>query len=178
MSVTNGIGVPKHDNEGRSITAEFENFFYVTVYVPNSSSGLKRIDYRTQEWDVAFLKYLKKLEQTKPVVVCGDLNVAHQEIDLKNPKSNYNKTPGYTQAEIDGLTTMLESGFVDTFRSLNPQTIKYSWWSYRGGARSKNVGWRLDYFLVSQSLMPSVKDSEILNEVMGSDHCPVQLTIF
>ena len=111
-------------------------------------------------------------------MVCGDLNVAHQEIDLKNPKSNYNKTPGYTQAEIDGLTTLLESGFVDTFRSLNPQTIKYSWWSYRGGARSKNVGWRLDYFLVSQSLMPSVKDSDILNEVMGSDHCPVQLTIF
>ena len=178
LSVTNGIGVPKHDNEGRSITAEFENFFYVTVYVPNSSSGLKRIDYRTQEWDIAFLKYLKKLEQTKPVVVCGDLNVAHQEIDLKNPKSNYNKTPCYTQAEIDGLNIMLESGFVDTFRSLNPQTIKYSWWSYRGGARSKNVGWRLDYFLVSQSLMPSVKDSEILNEVMGSDHCPVQLTIF
>jgi exodeoxyribonuclease III len=178
LSVTNGIGIPIHDNEGRSITAEFEEFFYVTVYVPNSSSGLKRIDYRTKEWDVAFLKYLKKLEQTKPVVVCGDLNVAHQEIDLKNPKSNYNKTPGYTQAEIDGLTTALASGFVDTFRSLNPQTIKYSWWSYRGGARPKNVGWRLDYFLVSESLMSQVKDSEILNDILGSDHCPVQLTIF
>ncbi|MAZ97783.1 MAG: exodeoxyribonuclease III [Flavobacteriales bacterium] len=178
LSVTNGIGIPIHDNEGRSITAEFEELFYVTVYVPNSSSGLKRIDYRTKEWDVAFLKYLKKLEQTKPVVVCGDLNVAHQEIDLKNPKSNYNKTPGYTQAEIDGLTTALASGFVDTFRSLNPQTIKYSWWSYRGGARPKNVGWRLDYFLVSESLMSQVKDSEILNDILGSDHCPVQLTIF
>ena len=178
LSVMKGIGMSIHDNEGRSITAEFEDFFFVTVYVPNSSSGLKRIDYRTQQWDVDFLKYLKKLEKTKPVIVCGDLNVAHQEIDLTNPKSNFNKTPGYTQAEIDGLSTMLKSGFVDTYRTLYPQTIKYSWWSYRGGARSKNVGWRLDYFLVSQSLISCVKDSEILNEVMGSDHCPVQLSIF
>jgi exodeoxyribonuclease-3 len=119
-----GIGIAEHDNEGRAITAEYEDFYYVTTYVPNSSSGLKRLDYRTQEWDVAFLAYLKKLEEKKPVVVCGDLNVAHQEIDLKNPKSNYNKTPGYTQAEIDGMTTMIEAGFVDTFRALYPDTVK------------------------------------------------------
>lgn len=177
LSVTMGIGIAEHDNEGRAITAEYEDFFYVTIYVPNSSSGLKRLDYRTQEWDVAFLAYLKKLEEKKPVVVCGDLNVAHQEIDLKNPKSNYNKTPGYTQAEIDGMTTMIEAGFVDTFRALYPDTVKYSWWSYRGGARSKNVGWRLDYFMVSAGFMDQVQDSQILNEVMGSDHCPVMLVL-
>ena len=177
LSVSMGLGIEEHDNEGRSITAEYEDFYYVTTYVPNSSSGLKRIDYRTKEWDVAFLAYLKKLEEHKPVVVCGDLNVAHQEIDLKNPKSNYNKTPGYTQAEIDGMTRMIEAGFVDTFRSLYPETVRYSWWSYRGGARAKNVGWRLDYFMVSEDYMDKVKDSEILNEVMGSDHCLVMLTL-
>lgn len=177
MSVTMGIGTPEHDNEGRAITAEFEDFYFVTTYVPNSSSGLRRLDYRTQEWDVAFLAYCKELETRKPVVICGDMNVAHQAMDLKNPKPNYNKTPGYTQAEIDGMSTMLEAGFVDTFRHLYPETVKYSWWSYRGGARAKNVGWRLDYFIVSEALMPQVKDSEILNDVMGSDHCPVQLTL-
>lgn len=177
ISVRNGIGSPEHDNEGRCITAEFSDFYFVTAYVPNASSGLKRLDYRTEEWDVAFLAYLKDLEQHKPVVLCGDLNVAHQEIDLKNPKSNYNKTPGYTQAEIDGMTRMLEAGFVDTFRTLYPDTVKYSWWSYRGGAREKNVGWRLDYFVVSAAFLPKVADSEILNEVMGSDHCPVLLTL-
>ncbi|MEY2963921.1 MAG: hypothetical protein RL754_1182 [Bacteroidota bacterium] len=177
ISVTMGIGAHEHDNEGRAITAEYNDFFYVTTYVPNSSAGLKRLDYRTQEWDVAFLAYLKKLEEQKPVVVCGDMNVAHQEIDLKNPKSNYNKTPGYTQAEIDGMTRMLEIGLVDTFRHLYPDTVKYSWWSYRGGAREKNVGWRLDYFLVSAALLPQIEDSEILNDVMGSDHCPVMLRL-
>jgi len=177
ISVAYGIGVPEHDNEGRAITAEFEKVYVVTTYVPNSSSGLKRLDYRTQEWDVAFLEYCKNLEQHKPVIICGDLNVAHSAIDLKNPKSNYNKTPGYTQAEIDGMTRMIDAGFKDTFRTLYPDTVKYSWWSYRGGARSKNVGWRLDYFMVSEGLMPTVVDSEILNDVLGSDHCPVMLTL-
>lgn len=177
VSVKMGIGIAEHDQEGRAITAEFADYYVVTSYVPNSSSGLKRLDYRTKEWDVAFLAYLKSLEKVKPVVLCGDLNVAHQEIDLKNPKSNYNKTPGYTQAEIDGMTRMLNAGFVDTFRTLYPDEVKYSWWSYRGGARGKNVGWRLDYFVVSEVLMDRVVDSEILNEVMGSDHCPVLLTL-
>jgi len=175
IKVQMGIGIEEHDNEGRTITAEFEDFYFVTVYVPNSSSGLKRLDYRTTSWDTAFLSYLKELEKSKPVVLCGDLNVAHQAIDLKNPKPNYNKTPGYTQAEIDGMSRMIEAGFTDTFRALYPDTVKYSWWSYRGGARAKNVGWRLDYFMVSASFLDRVVDSQILNNVMGSDHCPVQL---
>jgi len=177
LSVKMGLGIVEHDNEGRVITAEFHDYFVVTAYVPNSSSGLKRLEYRTKDWDVAFLAYLKDLERSKPVVVCGDLNVAHQPIDLKNPKPNYNKTPGYTQLEIDGLTTMLNSGLVDTYRHLNPTTVKYSWWSYRGGSRERNVGWRLDYFLVSESLMVKVKNSEILNNILGSDHCPVLLSM-
>jgi exodeoxyribonuclease-3 len=177
LSVKMGLGIGEHDNEGRVITAEFQDYFVVTAYVPNASSGLKRLDYRTKGWDVAFLAFLKNLERSKPVVVCGDLNVAHQPIDLKNPKPNYNKTPGYTQLEIDGLTTMLNSGLVDTYRHLYPTTVKYSWWSYRGGSRERNVGWRLDYFLVSESLMGKVKNSEILNDVLGSDHCPVLLSL-
>lgn len=177
LSVKRGLGIVEHDNEGRVITAEFQDYYVVTAYVPNSSSGLKRLEYRTKDWDVAFLAFLKDLERSKPVVVCGDLNVAHQPIDLKNPKPNYNKTPGYTQLEIDGLTTMLTSGLVDTYRHLNPTTVKYSWWSYRGGSRERNVGWRLDYFLVSESLMVKVKNSEILNNVLGSDHCPVLLSM-
>jgi len=177
LSVKMGLGIGEHDNEGRVITAEFQDYFVVTAYVPNASSGLKRLDYRTKGWDVAFLAFIKNLERSKPVVVCGDLNVAHQPIDLKNPKPNYNKTPGYTQLEIDGLTTMLNSGLVDTYRHLYPTTVKYSWWSYRGGSRERNVGWRLDYFLVSESLMGKVKNSEILNDVLGSDHCPVLLSL-
>lgn len=177
LSVKMGLGIGEHDNEGRVITAEFQDYFVVTAYVPNASSGLKRLDYRTKGWDVAFLAFLKNLERSKPVVVCGDLNVAHQPIDLKNPKPNYNKTPGYTQLEIDGLTTILNSGLVDTYRHLYPTTVKYSWWSYRGGSRERNVGWRLDYFLVSESLMGKVKNSEILNDVLGSDHCPVLLSL-
>ena len=177
LSVKMGLGIAEHDNEGRVITAEFQDYFVVTAYVPNASSGLKRLDYRTKGWDVAFLAFIKNLERSKPVVVCGDLNVAHQPIDLKNPKPNYNKTPGYTQLEIDGLTTMLNSGLVDTYRHLYPTTVKYSWWSYRGGSRERNVGWRLDYFLVSESLMGKVKNSEILNDVLGSDHCPVLLSL-
>ena len=177
LSVKMGLGIGEHDNEGRVITAEFQDYFVVTAYVPNASSGLKRLDYRTKGWDVAFLAFIKNLERSKPVVVCGDLNVAHQPIDLKNPKPNYNKTPGYTQLEIDGLTTILNSGLVDTYRHLYPTTVKYSWWSYRGGSRERNVGWRLDYFLVSESLMGKVKNSEILNDVLGSDHCPVLLSL-
>ena len=177
LSVKMGLGIGEHDNEGRVITAEFQDYCVVTAYVPNASSGLKRLDYRTKGWDVAFLAFIKNLERSKPVVVCGDLNVAHQPIDLKNPKPNYNKTPGYTQLEIDGLTTMLNSGLVDTYRHLYPTTVKYSWWSYRGGSRERNVGWRLDYFLVSESLMVKVKNSEILNDVLGSDHCPVLLSL-
>ena len=177
LSVKMGLGIGEHDNEGRVITAEFQDYFVVTAYVPNASSGLKRLDYRTKGWDVTFLAFIKNLERSKPVVVCGDLNVAHQPIDLKNPKPNYNKTPGYTQLEIDGLTTMLNSGLVDTYRHLYPTTVKYSWWSYRGGSRERNVGWRLDYFLVSESLMVKVKNSEILNDVLGSDHCPVLLSL-
>jgi exodeoxyribonuclease III len=177
LSVAYGLGIPEHDNEGRAITLEFPDLYFVTTYVPNASSRLRRLDYRTKEWDVAFREYLSELDSKKPVVVCGDLNVAHQPIDLKNPKSNYNRTPGYTQAEIDGMTNLLGAGFVDTFRHLYPDTVKYSWWSYRTGARAKNVGWRLDYFLVSQRLLPKVSDSLIRNDVMGSDHCPVQLLL-
>ncbi len=177
LSVRRGIGVSAHDQEGRVLTTEWEQFYLVNVYVPNSSSGLVRLPYRTQEWDVAFLGYLKSLEEHKPVVVCGDLNVAHRPIDLSNPRSNYNVTPGYTQAEIDGLDRLLEAGFVDTFRALHPAEVRYSWWSYRAGARERNIGWRLDYFLVSSSILSAVKSSEILNDVYGSDHCPVALDL-
>ena len=148
----------------------------VTVYVPNSGNGLVRLDYREQ-WDKDFLTYLKKLEETKPVIVCGDFNVAHEPIDLARPKPNYNKSAGYTQKEIDGFDGFINHGFIDTFRHKYPEEIKYSWWSYRAGAREKNVGWRIDYFLVSEGLLPSVQDAFILNEFFGSDHCPLGLTI-
>jgi len=176
ISVTNGIGVEEHDQEGRTITAEFENFYVVNSYIPNSGQGLKRLDYRKQ-WDVDMLSYLKGLEAKKPVIFCGDMNVCHQEIDIARPKPNYNKSAGYTQVEIDGMSNYIEAGLVDTFRKLYPEDVKYSWWSYRGGARQKNIGWRLDYFLVSESYFSNVKDSYIMNEVMGSDHCPVGITI-
>lgn len=172
LQVKYGIGANEHDNEGRVISAEFEDFWVVSAYVPNSGQGLVRLDYR-QTWDEAMLAFLKKLEETKPVVFCGDLNVAHQEIDIARPKANYNKTAGYTQPEIDGMTRFLENGFVDTFRHLHPTEVKYSWWSYRGGARQKNIGWRLDYLLISESLKNRLKDAVILNEIEGSDHCPV-----
>ena len=177
LSVRRGIGVAGHDDEGRVVTTEWEEFYLVNVYVPNSSSGLSRLPYRTQEWDVAFLAFLKGLEAHKPVVVCGDLNVSHKPIDLANPRSNYNVTPGYTQAEIDGFERMLAAGFIDTFRALHPTEVRYSWWSYRAGARERNIGWRLDYFLVSESIMPKVRRSEILNDIYGSDHCPVALDL-
>jgi exodeoxyribonuclease-3 len=148
----------------------------ITVYVPNSGSELLRLDYR-QSWDQEFLKYLKGLEKMKPVVVCGDFNVAHKEIDLARPKQNYNKAAGYMQEEIDGMNAFASNGLVDTFRSLNGDEVKYSWWSYRAGARGKNIGWRIDYFLVSEAFLPKVSEAFILNDVMGSDHCPVGIVI-
>ena len=170
------MGVEEHDQEGRVIAAEFENFYVVTVYVPNSGNELVRLDYRSQ-WDKDFLNYLKGLDNKKPVIVCGDFNVAHEPIDIARPKANYNKSAGYTQKEIDGFDGFITHGLVDTFRSKYPDEVKYSWWSYRAGAREKNVGWRIDYFLVSQSFMPHVKDAFILNEFHGSDHCPLGIDI-
>ena len=170
------MDIAEHDQEGRVIAAEFDDYFLVTVYTPNSGSGLKRLDYR-QQWDADFLAYLKQLEEQKPVIVCGDLNVAHRDIDLARPKPNYNKTAGYTQAEIDGIDNILASGFTDTFRHTGPEEIKYSWWSYRAGARAKNIGWRIDYFLVTEGLKSRIEHTDILNDVMGSDHCPVLLDL-
>lgn len=176
IAVTYYIGVGDHDNEGRVTCAEFEEFFVITVYVPNSGSELLRLPYR-QTWDEDFLKYMKRLEQTKPVIVCGDFNVAHKAIDLARPKQNYNKSAGYMQEEITGMDTFSDNGLVDTFRAINGDEVKYSWWSYRGGARDKNVGWRIDYFLVSSAFLPRVSESFILNDVKGSDHCPVGIVI-
>lgn len=176
ISVTNDIGIDIHDQEGRVICAEYSGFFLVTVYTPNSGNGLKRLEYR-QQWDKEFCAYLVSLEKHKPVIVCGDLNVAHKDIDLARPKPNYNKTAGFTQKEIDGLDNLLAANFVDTFRHLHPDTIKYSWWSYRAGAREKNIGWRIDYFLSSGALTKNIKKAEIHNQITGSDHCPVLLEI-
>lgn len=177
ISVSGDIGIAEHDTEGRVLCLEYEAFYLVNVYVPNSGSELKRLAYR-QEWDLAFFNYLKELEKTKPVIVCGDFNVAHKDIDLARPKPNYNKSAGYMQEEIDGMDRFIKDGFVDTFRHFYPnETGKYSWWSYRAGARAKNVGWRIDYFLVSKSYITSVKDAFILNDIMGSDHCPVGIKL-
>ena len=176
LTVTNDIGIDQHDEEGRVICAEFPGFFLVTVYTPNSGNGLRRLEYR-QIWDRDFLAYLQSLKKHKPVILCGDLNVAHRDIDLARPKPNYNKTAGYTQQEIDGLDNIVSAGFLDTFRYLHPNSIKYSWWSFRAGARAKNIGWRIDYFLCSESLTKNIKSADILNEVEGSDHCPVMLEI-
>ena len=176
LSVIYGIGVEEHDHEGRVITLEMEKFYLITVYVPNSQDGLRRLDYR-MTWEDDFLAYLKKLEEKKPVVVCGDLNVAHQEIDLKNPKSN-RKNAGFTDEEREKFTRWLASGFTDTFRYFYPeQKDIYSWWSYRFKAREKNAGWRIDYFVTSQSLNDQLVDAKIHTDVLGSDHCPVELTI-
>ncbi|MBN1864406.1 MAG: exodeoxyribonuclease III [Victivallales bacterium] len=174
--VSFGMGAGFCDREGRVITADFGSFFLVTVYTPNSGSDLLRLGYRC-EWDRHFLVYLKALEGRKAVVVCGDLNVAHREIDLAHPKANYNKSAGYMQEEIDGMDNLVGAGFVDTFRLKHPGEVKYSWWSYRANARPKNIGWRIDYFLVSSRLAVNVESADILNEVTGSDHCPVQLDI-
>ena len=176
ISVSYDIGMPDHDAEGRVICAEFTNFYLVTVYVPNSGSELLRLGYR-QTWDAAFLNYLKNLEKSKPVLVCGDFNVAHQSIDLARPKENYNKAAGYMQAEIDGMNAFVNAGLLDSFRALHPEQVKYSWWSYRAGAREKNVGWRIDYFLISEAFIPKLQEAFILNDVFGSDHCPVGLVI-
>jgi len=176
LSIQYDMGIEAHDNEGRVIAAEFNEFYLVTVYTPNSGSELKRLEYR-QQWDIDFNRYLKNLEENKPVILCGDLNVAHKDIDLARPKPNYNKSAGYTQAEIDGLDRYVESGFIDTFRCLHPEKVKYSWWSYRAGARANNVGWRIDYFLSSSMLQDKLQGADILNDILGSDHCPVLLDI-
>lgn len=176
LNVSYGIGIEEHDQEGRVVTAEYDQFYVLTTYVPNSGSELARLDYR-QQWDRDFTGYLAKLQKKKPVIACGDFNVAHQPIDLARPRENYNKTSGYTQKEIDGMTALLSAGFTDTYRHLRPEEPGYSWWSARFGARQKNIGWRIDYFLVSNPLVSSVADSFIMPDEMGSDHCPVGLII-
>lgn len=176
LSVSYGIGVEEHGHEGRAITLEYESFYFVTVYVPNSQEGLARLPYRMR-WEEDFLAYLKKLEEEKPVVFCGDLNVAHKEIDLKNPKTN-RKNAGFTDEERQKFSELLEAGFIDTFRYFYPDIEgAYSWWSYRFSARAKNAGWRIDYFCVSECLKDKLKDARIRTEIMGSDHCPVELEI-
>ncbi|XP_062591479.1 exodeoxyribonuclease-like [Saccostrea cucullata] len=176
INVTYGIGVAKHDDEGRVITAEYEDFFMVNAYVPNSGKGLVRLKYRTEEWDCAFTDYLKKLDAKKPVIMCGDLNVAHTPVDLKNPATNRNKTPGYTDQEREGFTKLLGEGFVDSFRALYPNARDcWSFWTYMMNARAKNIGWRLDYFVISERLQKDLCDSIIQQKVMGSDHCPIVL---
>ena len=174
--MTNGIGIEEHDKEGRVITLEFEEFYYVTVYTPNSQTELKRLEYR-MEWERDFLTYLLKLQEKKPVICCGDLNVAHQEIDLKNPKTN-RKNAGFTDEERACFSNVLESGFVDTFRYFYPDKEGvYSWWPYRFKAREKNAGWRIDYFIVSSSLKERLQDASIHTDIMGSDHCPIELDV-
>lgn len=176
LRVMYGIGIEEHDQEGRVITLEFENLFVMTVYTPNSKRGLERIDYRMQ-WEEALLSYILELDQKKPVILCGDLNVAHQEIDLKNPKANRNNA-GFSDQEREAFTRFLEAGFVDSFRHVYPDLEgAYSWWSYRAGARDRNIGWRIDYFVVSESLKEQIEDASISADVMGSDHCPVELMI-
>ena len=176
ISVSYGIGIEEHDKEGRVIAAEFEDYYLVTCYTPNSQNELKRLDYR-MDWEDAFLAYLKKLEESKPVILCGDLNVAHKEIDLKNPKTN-RKNAGFTDEERGKMTALLENGFIDTYRFFNPDKEGvYSWWSYRFKAREKNAGWRIDYFITSDALRDRLISADILTDVMGSDHCPVELVI-
>lgn len=176
LSFTRGMGMPGHDDEGRIITLEYNDFYLVNGYIPNSGDGLKRLDYRA-EWDVCLKNYLSNLRSKKPVIVTGDFNVAHQAIDLARPKANYNKTSGYTQVEIDGISAILSVGFVDSFRHLHPEKELYSFWSVRFGARAKNVGWRIDYFLVDETLTEKIVAADIHNAVLGSDHCPISLEI-
>lgn len=175
LSVAYGIGIDEHDHEGRVITLEMPQFYLVTVYTPNSQDELRRLDYRMQ-WERDFQDYLLRLNARKPVVVCGDMNVAHEEIDLKNPKTN-RRNAGFTDEEREAMTRLLDSGFVDTFRRLHPDDVTYSWWSYRFRAREKNTGWRIDYFLVSESLVPQVAEAKIHTQIMGSDHCPVEVDL-
>lgn len=175
LSVHYGLKNSKYDEEGRVITLEFENFYYIASYVPNAGEGLKRLDFRL-EYEKDFIEYVNELNQKKPIVYAGDLNVAHNEIDIKNPKSNEHN-PGFTKEEREAFTNLLSNGYVDTFRELYPNAVKYSWWSYRFNARKNNAGWRIDYFVVSKALMDKVKDSKIHNEIYGSDHCPIELDI-
>jgi exodeoxyribonuclease III len=176
QNIINDIGMAEHDREGRVIVAEFEKFYLLNVYVPNSGEALARLDYR-QTWDRDFLAYCRQLQSQKPLIACGDFNVAHQPIDIARPKANYNKSAGYTQAEIDGFSHFLQAGLVDTFRHFNPETVAYSWWSFRANARANNVGWRIDYVLASMPLIDRVKQTFILSDVIGSDHCPVGIEI-
>ena len=175
LSVTYGMGIEEHDHEGRVITLEMDDFYLVTVYTPNSQDGLRRLDYR-MVWETDFLAYLKRLDSHKPVIVCGDLNVAHQEIDIKNPKTN-RRNAGFTDEEREKMSVLLDNGFTDTFRFLHPEEVTYSWWSYRFKAREKNAGWRIDYFLISDRLRPQLSGAAIHTEIFGSDHCPVELTL-
>lgn len=175
LNVSYGIGIEEHDKEGRVITLEFDNFYMVDVYTPNSKRGLERLDYR-QVWEDDFRKYLLKLNKIKPVIMCGDLNVAHEEIDLKNPKTN-RKNAGFTDEEREKMTELLGAGFTDTYRCIYPEKVEYSWWSYIGRAREKNIGWRIDYFIVSNKLSKKIKEAKIYTEIMGSDHCPIGLEI-
>ena len=175
LSVTYGIGVDEHDHEGRVITLEYEDFYFITVYVPNSQDELKRLDYRMR-WEDDWHRYIKSLEKKKPVIYCGDLNVAHKEIDLKNPTANHHNA-GFTDEERGKLSALLDDGMIDTFRHFYPDTVTYSWWSYRFKARERNAGWRIDYFLASEALKPRLRDAKIHTEIYGSDHCPVELEI-
>ena len=175
LSVTYGIGIAEHDHEGRVITLEMPEFFLVTCYTPNAQDGLKRLDYRMQ-WEDDFRQYLMTLDRQKPVILCGDLNVAHEEIDLKNPKTN-RMNAGFTDQEREKFTLLLNSGFIDTFRTLYPDQVTYSWWSYRFQARQKNAGWRIDYFVTSERLRPQIIDATIHTDITGSDHCPVELSL-
>lgn len=175
ISVTRGMDIDEHDHEGRVITVEYPDFYLVNVYTPNSQNELARLEYR-MKWENDFLEYVTGLDRVKPVVICGDLNVAHEEIDLKNPKTN-RKNPGFTDDERSAMTRLLNAGFIDTYRHLHPDTVAYSWWSYRFSARAKNIGWRIDYFLISQRLADRLIDAEILDQLTGSDHCPVAITL-
>jgi exodeoxyribonuclease-3 len=175
LTVTYGIGIDEHDHEGRVITLEMPDFYLITVYTPNSQDELRRLDYR-MKWETDFQSYLKQLDAKKPVVVCGDMNVAHEEIDIKNPKTNRHNA-GFTDEEREKMTGLLSNGFTDTFRFLYPDKVTYSWWSYRFHAREKNAGWRIDYFLISDKLKEKLKDAKIHTEILGSDHCPVELDL-
>ncbi|RJE71565.1 exodeoxyribonuclease III [Reichenbachiella sp. MSK19-1] len=177
ISVSRGFGIDIHDQEGRILTLEYDNYYLTNVYVPNSKNDLSRLDYR-KGWDADFRDYLKNLEKNKPVIVCGDFNVAHKDVDLARPKANYNKSAGFTQTEIDGMDNFVGAGLIDSFRHLYPDTVDaYTWWSYRGGARERNVGWRIDYFLLSESMLPQLAAAEIHPSYMESDHCPVSITL-
>ena len=175
LNVTRGIGVDEHDHEGRVLTLEFDDFYLVNVYAPNSQTKLARLSYR-MEWEDAFRDYVCRLDAVKPVIICGDMNVAHCEIDLKNPDTNHNNA-GFTDSERDAFSRLLDAGFTDTFRHLHPDEVTYSWWSYRFRAREKNVGWRIDYFLISNRLLPRLSQARIHTDILGSDHCPVSITL-